>query len=200
MNCFLLLACMVTGTLGIAVPGTELPDASLTGSQFSSFDARDFLDGGLTDDSMWLPPEDGVDLGLDSQLFLGSDEFSSPMVFDEASANTCYDPQSSLFMDPSGLDARDLTDDFPGLQDLVAPLKPLQGPKCSSTDQQQGSSGGGETPKQEPDSSPSTETETSHDIPPGGCSNFPGHYYALCCTGPIVSFYFMDCTYCELFP
>lgn len=134
MKYFLLLASLFAGIIAIALPPTGLSDSLLPRNdspknQFSPLNARQFLGDEAPDDSLWLDTGDVTDFSSDPLLFAdNTDIASSPTMFDEASAASCGGTQSSL--DPitelSGLNARDLSDQFPGLQDLSLRCKSCQ--------------------------------------------------------------------------
>lgn len=208
MDRFLLLASMVTGITGIATQHQKSSDPlqvrnDALGNQFLSLHLRDFLDGDAEDDSLWLDTGEGIDSASDSLFFPQSDDLAlSTMPFDEASADECDGSESSMdpFTDFSDLDARDLIDDFPGLQDLTTPLQDLTTPSdsCSAftrrkkkNSNQQGPplvTGGDPLSELRPVIPSSSESE-------GGCP--PGYPHALCCTGIREDPNIYGCVLCE---
>lgn len=212
MKCFLLLAPIFTGINGIALPPTGLSNSLLPrnvspDSQLSSLHTRQFLDEEAPNDSLWLDTEGFTDAISDPLLFADNNDFaSSPIVFDEASAAACDDTQSSLDSTEElfGLNARDLSDEFPDLQNLVTPLQKLQDSRCSAfTNQQQGSKKGTQTQTPDKDlteepQGPSRDTQRHIPIPPGICPM--DYHYPLCCNGQIIGMNVTGCGYCEYFP
>lgn len=192
------------GSLNLLLPRDAGP-----GSQFWSRAAQNFPDEEVPDDSLWFDNGDVTDSASDPFLFAeNSDIASSPMVFDEASAAACDNTQSSLdpITDLSGLNARDLIDQFTGLQDLVIPLQQLPDSECSAFTGTGGSNPNEQKPKPGTDNGepkPGTESlpETSTEpVPrlgrPSGLCPIDYHY-ALCCSGDVVGTNVMACVYCE---
>lgn len=191
MNCFLLLfvSSMFTGITGIALPPRGLSDPLLQESP---------------DNSLWLASEDTIDFNSDPLLFAENSGIASfpPIVFDEASAVACDNTQSSL--DPNtelfGLDARDLIDEFTGVQDLVAPLQQLPNSQCSAfTGQQQGPKQGAQRQTPVTDSPPETSIQQQQRVrlAPGICPL--DYHYPLCCSGIVIGSNVLSCAVCECF-
>ena len=106
-----------------------------------------FLNERIPDDLFEIESEDPTIFSdFDSPLFPDSRDIALQS-FDQAAAVACDGTQSSLdlFLDsPTSLNARDLANEFPGLNDFVAPLDQLQDLTCTApTSQQPGGSGSG---------------------------------------------------------
>lgn len=169
---------------------------------------RDFLNERSTDD-LFLPDSENIistgdTSSYDSDPLLFSDSGDVALQpSDQASAVACDGTQSNLdlFLDsPTSLNARDLTDEFPGLRDLVAPLDQLKDSCTAPVGQQENT--GGPTPSggnnQQPDLlAPPLESQTNHPEA-GDCSGVGEDYiYALCCDGARIGDYVLGCSSCK---
>lgn len=103
----------------------------------------DFLNERRSPDDLFEPEfEDTMFEDSEPPLFSDSGDIAL-QPFDLTSAVACDGTQSNLdlFLDsPTSLNARDLADEFPGLNDLVAPLNQGQDSSCRAPVGQQGGS------------------------------------------------------------
>lgn len=189
MNIFLLSVCCMSLLQGISIAHTT----------WRSWIKRDFLDKRATDElSLWL--ESGETSDGPDELFLPDSGDISFQAFNQASAVTCDDRQSSVFGDSlSSLDARNLRNEFLGASGGIVPRN---GEICVPSQDQTSAPGaeGGQNLGADLNLDSFDIDLHVYDEPAGECDGLGVEYeWPLCCDGGLVGAIVYGCQPCKFF-